>query len=105
MHYVLPEGMFFPAHLGCDLVPTREEPRDVLGAIATDLLAQVEARHRAATRLDDAVRLLSRGARDRAALDSPIEQIHAQLRILRELFESERALIEDLERHLQTVGS
>jgi hypothetical protein len=67
-------GIFFP-HFGCDLVASKTEPLDPRLAIATDLLAQIEARHRAATRLQEAARQLSRGARDRASASPPMNRL------------------------------
>src|SRR6059036_1471744 len=53
----------FPRISRYERVPAQSEPVDVLLAIATDLLAQAEAQHRAATRLESALRQLSREAR------------------------------------------
>ena len=92
-------GIFFP-HLGCDLVTPKTEPLDPRLAIATDLLAQIEARHRAATRLQEAARQLSRGARDRATATPPMNQLRDQLRVMRDLFDTERALLDEFEREL-----
>jgi len=82
------------------LVPTKTEPLDVLLAIATDLLAQTEAQHRTAIRLEDTLR---RGARDRATRP-PTDLVRDQLRVLRDLFEAERGLIDELERQLSSAS-
>jgi hypothetical protein len=82
------------------LVASKTEPLDARLAIATDLLAQIEARHRAATRLQEAARQLSRGPRDRASASQPINQLRVQLRVMRDLFDTERALLDELERGL-----
>jgi hypothetical protein len=100
LHLRTTRGIFFP-HLGCDLVALKTEPLDVRLAIATDLLAQIEARHRAATRLQDAARQLSRGARPRASA-TPMNQLREQLRVMRDLFDTERALLDDLEREVSS---
>lgn len=91
--------MFFPHSLR--LVPTKTEPLDILLAIATDLLAQTEAQLRTATRLEDAARHLVRGSR--APIVPPIDQVREQLRVMRDLFETERALLEDFERNLSST--
>jgi hypothetical protein len=94
-----------PAHLGCDLVATNTEPLDVRLALATDLLAQIEARHRAAIRLQEAARQLSRSARDRATAVPPIAQLRDQLRVMRDLFDAERALLDELEREVSSASN
>jgi hypothetical protein len=70
-------------------VPFNTDPPDALLAIATDLLAQAEALHRSATRLEHSVRHRARGTRDRE-----------QVRAMRDLFEAERVLLDELEREL-----
>jgi hypothetical protein len=97
--YVSTKGIFFPAHLGCDLVPFNTQPPDPLLAIATDLLAQAEAQHRTATRVEQSVRQLSRVARDRSAR-RPVEQVRKQVRAMRDLSEAARVLLDELEREL-----
>ena len=95
--------MFFSAHLGCDLVAGKTEPLDALLAIATDLLAQSEAQHRTATRLDVALRNLSRDTRtprERASVTPAIDMVRGHVRTLRELLETERALLDEIEREL-----
>lgn len=82
-------------------MPFNNIPPDPLLAIATDLLAQVEAQHRTATRVEQSVRHLSRASRDRSAsLLLPIEQVREQVRAMRDLFEAERVLLDELEREL-----
>jgi uncharacterized protein YicC (UPF0701 family) len=66
-----------------------------------DLLAQIEAQHRAATRLERTARLLSTGV----DLASPLQRLHEHMHAIRELFEGERTLLEELERMLGTVNS
>jgi hypothetical protein len=90
-------------HTFCDLVPEKTEPLDALLAIATDLLAQSEAQHRTATRLDVALRHLQsdrRTARERASATSAIDMVRVHVRTLRDLFEAQRALLDELEREL-----
>jgi hypothetical protein len=79
-------------------VPFNTDPPDALLAIATDLLAQAEARHRTATRLESSVRQLSRGPRDRPSVS--IEHIREHVRAIRDLIEAERTLLDELEREL-----
>ena len=84
-------------------MPGRAEPLDSLLAIATDLLAQSEAQHRTATRLDTALRQLSRdsrGPREHVSVGRAVEIVRAHVRTLRELFDTERALLDELEREL-----
>ena len=88
-------------------MPFNINPPNSLLAIATDLLAQAEAQQRAAVRLEQSVRqharastLLAAGARDRASVVSPIEQIREQARALRDLFDAERGLLDELEREI-----
>jgi hypothetical protein len=92
------EGYLLPVHPGCDLVPFNTDPPDPLLAIATDLLAQAEARHRTATRLEYSIRQLSRGSRDRSSVS--IEHIREHLRAMHDLTEAERTLLDELEREL-----
>jgi hypothetical protein len=83
-------------------VPPRPQPLNALIAIATDLLAQSEARHRTALRIEKTAHQVSRraGANDRATVVAPIDLLRDQLRAMRELLEGERALLEELERQL-----
>ncbi len=74
-------------------------------AIATDLLAQAEAQHRTATRVEDAVRQLSRGTRDRATTLPPIAVVREQVRVMRDLFEAQRTLLDELERQLSGASN
>ena len=84
-------------------MPTKTEPLDVLLAIATDLLAQSEAQLRTATRLENAARHLVRGGR--ATIVPPIDQVRGQVRMLRDLFETERALLDEFERELSGAAN
>ena len=89
-------------------MPGRSEPLDALLAIATDLLAQSEAQHRTATRLDAALRQLqqdTRIPRERPGTTASIEAARAHVRTLRELFDTECALLEELEREIAGVTS
>ena len=88
------------------MVPGKAEPLDALIAIATDLLAQAEAQHRTTTRLEVALRQLtreSRAPRDQANVPPAIEMLRRHVRTLRELFETECALLDELERELGGV--
>jgi hypothetical protein len=79
-------------------LPTRTEPLDALLAIATDLLAQSEAQVRSATRLEQSVRHFVRGGCTPSI--SPLDQVRARLHALRDLFDAERALLDEFERQL-----
>jgi hypothetical protein len=81
-------------------VPFNTDPPDALLAIATDLLAQAEALHRSATRLEHSVRHRARGTRDREGVMPAIERVREQVRAMRDLFEAERVLLDELEREL-----
>lgn len=99
-------GYRFRVHLGCDLVPQRSDPLDALLAIATDLLAQSEAQHRTATRLDLALRQLqqdTRSPRDRASVTPAIDTVRLHMRTLRDLFDTECALLDELDREIAGV--
>jgi hypothetical protein len=88
------------------LVAGKTEPLDALLAIAIDLLAQSEAQHRTATRLDVALRHLkhdTRTARERASGTAAVDMVRTHVRTLRDLFETQRALLEELERELSGV--
>ena len=87
------------------MVPTNNDPPDALLAIATDLLAQIEAQHRVATRLEDTTRQLGRGGRDRGSIAAPVEVLRAQIRALRDLLDSERALLDELEEQLSGAST
>ena len=84
----------------------KADPLDALLAIATDLLAQLEAQHRTATRLDVALRHLkqdTRPPREPANTAPAIDMVRIHVRTLRDLFETQRALLEELERELSGV--
>jgi hypothetical protein len=85
-------------------VPFNSNPPDALLAIATDLLAQTEAQHRTASRLEQTVRHHSRAERNRTSvgltLDQIREQMRAQISAMRDLFDAERVLLDELEREL-----
>ena len=77
---------------------------DNLRALATDLLAQSEARHRAARRLHQTIDQMSEAVRGTGSVDS----LHAQkLRdhttAIRELGEVERTLLDELDAALSHV--
>jgi hypothetical protein len=84
-------------------VPAKPEPLDVLLAIATDLLAQSEAQHRTATRLESALRQLSREtrlARDRGTVGPAVDAVREQTRAMRDLVDAERALLDEIDKEL-----
>ena len=87
-------------------MPGKSEPLDALFAIATDLLAQSEAQHRVATRLDAAVRQLqhdTRLPRERPSVTPAIDMVRVHVRTLRDLFDTECALLDELEREIASV--
>jgi hypothetical protein len=101
------EGIFCPRRRGCDLVSGKSEPLNALLAIATDLLAQFEAQQRTATRLDTALRQLSRDTRvprEQAGVAPAIDIVRTHVRTLRDLFDAERALLDELERELASAS-
>jgi hypothetical protein len=104
LHYGITACIFFPI-FQLATVPSKLEPFDPLLAIATDLLAQAEARQRTARRLEVAARQLSRVARDRRTVERPIDLVRVQVRTLRDLFETERALLDEFERELAGASS
>jgi hypothetical protein len=98
------EGYLFPAHPSCESVPFNSNPPNAPLAIATDLLAQAEAQHRTASRLEQSVRQRARAPHDRAGIAPTVEQIREQMRALRDLFDAERVLLDELERELSTAN-
>lgn len=87
-------------------MPSNSKPSTPLAAIATDLLAQVEAQHRTATRLEYFIRQVTNGSRERSTTVLPaIDQIREQVRAMRDLSETERALLDEIERELTGVSS
>ncbi len=103
LHYGAGRGYLFPRIPRCERVPAKSEHLDVLLAIATDLLAQSEAQHRTATRLESGLRQVSREARlarDRNRAAPLIDAVRDQMRALRELVDAECSLLEELERAL-----
>jgi hypothetical protein len=81
-------------------VPFNSNPPNALLAIATDLLAQAEAQHRTASRLEQSVRQHSHTARDRSNAAPTLEQVRTQMRAMRDLLDAERVLLDELEREL-----
>jgi len=98
LHYVRAEGIF--RHQALDVAQSNPEPLDALLAIATDLLAQSEAQHRCARRLDEAARQLARLARERGGIGPALDLLRERLAAMRGMVDSERALIDELEREL-----
>jgi hypothetical protein len=84
-------------------VPANSEPVDVLLAIATDLLAQSEAQHRIAIRLEHTLRQLlrdTRQARERGTVAPAVELVREQLHAIRDVVDAERALLDEIEREI-----
>jgi hypothetical protein len=86
-------------------VPVRNEPHDVLLAIATDLLAQVEAQRRTATRLELAARVVTRGVHDPMTIPPTLGLLRDHVRAMRDLFEIERGLLDEFERELSGASN
>ena len=80
-------------------MPFNTNPPNPLLAIATDLLAQAEAHHRNASRLEQSVRQHVKGEQ-RVAAVPPLQQIRDHVRALREVFDAELVLLNELEREL-----
>jgi hypothetical protein len=80
-------------------------PHDVLLALATDLLAQTEAQQRTARRLEDAARQIARTAREQGPLGQTVDHFREQIRSMRGLVDSERTLLEELERELSGASN
>jgi predicted component of type VI protein secretion system len=78
-------------------VTPKNQTLDSLVAIATDLLAQIEAQQRASRRLEAAVRLLSLTARDNHASPQTIDEVQMHFESLRRLAETGTALLAEFE--------
>lgn len=77
---------------------------DALLAFALDLLAQAEAHHRVANRLEVATRVLARAASSRGAFDpAHVQHVRAQITALDDLWTTNRNLLSEFTRELDAV--
>lgn len=87
-------------------MPSQPPQADALLALALDLLAQAEAHHRAANRLEVATRslALARGAQTRSAFDmDQVRQVRAQVIALEDLSTANRNLLTEFNRELDAL--
>ena len=79
-------------------------PTDALLAFALDLLAQAEAHHRVANRLEVATRVLAREAGSRGVLDpARVQQLRAHVTSLEDLAATNRNLLSEFTRELEAL--
>jgi hypothetical protein len=104
LHYVKSHGIFC-TDPDLDVAHSHPEPLDALLAIATDLLAQSEAQQRSARRIDNAARQVVRLARERGSVGPALELLREHLAAMRAVVDSERALIEELDRELSGASN
>jgi hypothetical protein len=77
---------------------------DALLAFALDLLAQAEAHHRVANRLEVATRVLARSASSRGIVDpTHVQQVRAQVTALDDLSRTNRNLLSEFNRELEAL--
>ena len=77
------------------------DPIDALLVIALDLLAQTEAQHRAARRLERATQILAESVREKGHLDDQkAHQVRQHLNAIRDMSDGERTLLRDFDREL-----
>jgi hypothetical protein len=77
---------------------------DTLLALAVDLLAQAEAHHRAANRLEVATRNLARGAQTRGSFDmDQVRQVRAHVIALEDLSTANRNLLIEFSREIDAL--
>jgi hypothetical protein len=82
-------------------LPSTPEARALL-ALALDLLAHAEASHRAATRLEAATRVLTRGTGSSGTPDpAHVQQVRAQITALEELSVTNRTLLSEFSREME----
>jgi hypothetical protein len=85
-------------------LPSQPPQADALLALALDLLAQAEAHHRAANRLEVATRSLARGAQTRGSFDADqVRQVRAQAIALDDLSTANRNLLTEFSRELDAL--
>jgi hypothetical protein len=78
---------------------------DNLVALATDVLAQSEARQRAARRLHQATEDISRSIRHTGGCDAlQMQQLRDQTSAMRDLGDAERGLLEEFDAALSALG-
>jgi hypothetical protein len=85
-------------------LPSLPRHTDALLAFALDLLAQAEAHHRAANRLEVATRVLARGAVSRGTVDpTHVRQVRAHVAALDDLSTTNRHLLSEFSRELEAL--
>jgi hypothetical protein len=85
-------------------VTSKSRQTDALIAFAVDLLAQAEAHHRVANRLEVATRVLARDADSRDTLDSAqVQQVRAHATQLEDLSAANRNLLSEFSRELDAL--
>jgi len=85
--------------------PVMDSPAaDSLLALATDVLAQSEARQRAARRLQQTARDVSQSLRDRGSFNAlEMEKLRNQTSAIRELADAERSLLDEFDTTLSEL--
>jgi hypothetical protein len=82
-------------------LPSKPLQADALLAFALDLLAQAEAHHRVANRLEVATRVLARGAETRGTFDAAhLRTVREQVTALGDLSTTNRNLLSEFTREL-----
>src|SRR5205823_10546203 len=77
---------------------------DALLAVALDLLAQAEAHHRVANRLEVATRVLARGGHPRGTFDAAqVRTVREQVTALEDLWTTHRNLLSEFSRELEAL--
>jgi hypothetical protein len=86
------------------LKPRPRTHTDALLALALDLLAQAEAHHRVANRLEVATRVFAHGAPERRKADpAQIRQVREQVTALEDLATTNRNLLTEFTRELELL--
>lgn len=85
-------------------MPAKPQQTDALLAFALDLLAQAEAHHRVANRLEVATRELARGAETRGTFDmAQLRQVHEHIAALENLSAVNTNLLSEFSRELEAL--
>ncbi|HYX81893.1 MAG TPA: hypothetical protein VE714_05830 [Gemmatimonadales bacterium] len=85
-------------------MPLKPQQTDALLAFALDLLAQAEAHHRVANRLEVATRVLAQSAETRGAVDAAqVRQVQEHVAALENLSEVNTNLLAEFSRELEAL--